>query len=225
MLKPTSIIAVTLVTISVLPASAFAALVGPTYPTVSQYAVTSGADMGNAGGITYTYSSLSPNLYWGPDSTSLPQAGLDNVYHQLSFAGISGAVATWTGSTSWYDPTNNITYPSVPLTLQITVTGLGANPWVTFTSANGSDPAGVGAIVSDPLGTDFSANLYLYATTVNGAQPLNNVQQSLSDAGYSVEGFSGAFYTPAPVPLPASAWLLLSGVVGLGAMARKRRAA
>jgi hypothetical protein len=30
---------------------------------------------------------------------------------------------------------------------------------------------------------------------------------------------------PSPVPLPASAWLMLSGVVGLGATARRRRAA
>lgn len=30
---------------------------------------------------------------------------------------------------------------------------------------------------------------------------------------------------PSPVPLPASAWLMLSGVIGLGAMARKRRTA
>jgi len=29
----------------------------------------------------------------------------------------------------------------------------------------------------------------------------------------------------APVPLPASAWLMLSGVAGLGAMVRKRQTA
>ena len=32
-------------------------------------------------------------------------------------------------------------------------------------------------------------------------------------------------YSPPTVPRPASAWLMLSGLVGVGAMARKRRAA
>jgi hypothetical protein len=41
----------------------------------------------------------------------------------------------------------------------------------------------------------------------------------VSTVGYAITSIS----PPSPVPLPASAWLILSGVIGLGAIARRRR--
>jgi hypothetical protein len=62
---------------------------------------------------------------------------------------------------------------------------------------------------SSPLGTAFGH----FAVTTGGST--TNV------LSYDITSIS----PPSPVPLPASAWLMLSGVIGLGAMARKRRTA
>jgi hypothetical protein len=49
----------------------------------------------------------------------------------------------------------------------------------------------------------------------------NNLQQPNTSSPY----LSVALVEAAPVPLPAAAWLLLSGLFGVGVMARKRRTA
>lgn len=72
-------------------------------------------------------------------------------------------------------------------------------------------------------GTQFSAflgNGWPFATD-NGSQ-LGNFE---SNAGYTLAVSPGQVGQLAPVPLPAAAWLMLIGVVGLGAMARRRRGA
>ena len=64
---------------------------------------------------------------------------------------------------------------------------------------------------------------------VSGPAPLINVSSPSggTDGDHSGSGtgatVSPTFTTPAPVPLPPAGWLLLAGIGGLGALARRRR--
>lgn len=74
---------------------------------------------------------------------------------------------------------------------------------------SGTTLYGTGVWVDTSNGLSATGGLFTLSTTSNWTS---------FNGTYSATGV-------APVPLPASAWLMLSGVVGLGAMLRRRRAA
>jgi hypothetical protein len=167
---------------------------------------TSGAPSpGDSGGTNFSYTSFSPGtwskLYWGPSSAALPSAGLDGALHTLSFTGISGTKATWEGTSSWTNPGPGAAGPhTVPIRMEITISGLGGTPWVLSTSVSMLDPGpgtGIGAVVPDfPSAVDFTGNVQLLAdipTDAFGYIPLNGVAQGTG--GNTRSSFTAAFYS------------------------------
>jgi hypothetical protein len=185
-------------------------ITGPSFPpdggTVSFSF--SGTSAANPGGLTVSFTDFTPDstwsdLYWGPASNALPTAGLDGTAHSLTFSGISGTTATWAGTTSWTDPNTSTLYTGVPLEVRITITGLGATPWVLSTSVDGLDPgpgAGTGAVVDDTTSqSDFSANTqFLADIPTDGTGNFIALNDVMTTGGMTNSSFTGGFYSSAP---------------------------
>ena len=187
-----------------------AGLGGPAFPPIGGGVDFSFVgDMQSPGGIDVSYFDFSPTgwtqLYWGPWDATYPAAGLDGAAHILPFASISGAgdsIATWQGTTSWEDPSDNTVYPSVPIRMTITVIA-GGVAWVDSTTIPGLDPGlgtGIGAVVDiAPAGTALDYTLkWEFTADIPTDDPTGFVALSTIPqigGGLTVSSFSGGFYS------------------------------
>jgi hypothetical protein len=142
-------------------------------------------------------------LYWGPQDVDGATAGLDGTLHTLAFAGINGDKATWEGMSAYAAPPGG-GIVMVPVRMEVTATGLGPTPWVLATSVPGLDPGvgeGIGAVVDNSAGLDFSANVQFLADVGAGFVPLNDVPQLPNPPGQTVSSFFGGFFFESPCTL------------------------
>lgn len=208
------------------PLGASAALIGPAYPAPGGNSFSAGGapSAGDAGGRIFSYSSFDNSafsaLYWGPNSGILPSAALDGTLDPMSLSSVSGTQAIWEGSTIWTNPTT-LVVTGAATRLRITISGLGATPWVSFAGVNGTDPTGVGVVADNSAGVNYSATIEFLANTGSGWVPINTILQPPGGCGgpCTKTNFAGAFYS-SPVPVPAAVWLLGSALGLLGVVRR-----
>jgi len=161
-------------------------------------------------------------------------ASKDIIYTDASTAGLgSGNVAVTTVGSAVVPYFSNWTPSDSGVTIDTSGTGLnnpGTSPhWTTNTNG-----AFGGSTAASICGTTCSTSSALYMfnlhQTTSGADGILNIFGSSTGAGYwEINAATGDLTWNVPVaavvPLPAAAWLLLSGLAGLGAVGRRRVAA
>ena len=206
--------------------SAQAAPIGPVYPAPGGTVFTNTGGVSGASALaTWDYSGFDSgsflDLYFGVDQITYGPlaAGLDGVLHPFSYVGAVGQTATWSLMSPYVSAGGTGDPPSgnYPVEFRMTTTDFGPNPWIPAASVG--LPAGVGSVIDNSAGIDFTLNWEMVADMGSGFIPINSVPQG--PGGQTVSSFGEGFYFT--VPEPATLSLTALGLLGIGCCRRKRR--
>jgi hypothetical protein len=200
-----------------------AALLGPIFPAPGGDSLATTyfnpeQSAGGTGGVTWSYSAFNlsafSSLYWGPTSNNAVSCALSGGSGgPMTFSGISGNTASWTGTATYLN--SSLTYSTVSTLFQATVNSA-ATPWV-LASTLGLDP-GIGAVINDSSGLAYSVNLQFTAAGMSLDQFFNTYDHGSADSA----SISGGFYYAAPIPEPSAVAFLLLAAPALRMLRRTR---
>ncbi|HEX5447022.1 MAG TPA: PEP-CTERM sorting domain-containing protein [Pirellulales bacterium] len=201
---------------------------GPAYPAPGGNSFSFVGDPGDPGGRDVTYSAfdvVTPGLtglwqgLWDPTSAT---AALDGSPDTLSFSTVAGLTGTWTGTTSWTDPDTSTFHASVPIKMDITITA-GPVAWDTLPIAGLAFDPGLGAVIDNSAGANYTINVQFTADTGAGYVPINTIHQGTG--GNTLGSVSLGFYSTVPEPSTlVLAAFGLAAATGCGFARRRRRA-
>jgi hypothetical protein len=208
----------------------FSTLVGPSYPPPGGVDWSGNGVNAADGTAVWNYDNFNANafneLYFGLNQLDYGPAGagLSGTADTFSLFGVSGQTAEWRANTTWFNPGTQANQ-AAETRLTMTVTGLGATPWITDLASIGLDVGfgDLGAVVDNSNGLDFVLTWNIQANTGSGWQTINSVLQDISNTGDTRSSVGTGFYSA--VPIPAAAWLFGSGLLGLVGIARRKKSA
>ena len=211
-----------------------------TNQNVGSTSTTAGVPVGTSSIAVGNSSIPSVATYYGGGSVLSNISGTANQQGLTGFSSAAGAAA-WDVLTFSGTPGQIVTF-SETFTLATTGTGASGSGGVCISVGAACGPSNMILLSTANPSQTLMANATLTGTSTplliynalyvdSGGGP--NATTASIDPSFVVTLPAGVTFTAAsgnpsggsPVPLPASAWLMLSGLVGIGAMARKRRAA